>query len=179
MRDACQIANVCSARLVAFVCLAAAVLSSPAFAYRPFDGTDAAVADLGEFEVEFQPAGRLRDDTGTSLVAPDVVLNYGMMQDWEAVVEGRLQEPLSPSGPTTLTAAGAFLKHVLVPGVLQDKSGPSIATEFGVLLPDSNGPDSAFGASVAGIVSQRWDWGTVHFNAEAAITREAYRGRIS
>jgi hypothetical protein len=32
------------------------VLSSPAFAYRPFDGTDAAVADLGEFEVEFQPA---------------------------------------------------------------------------------------------------------------------------
>jgi hypothetical protein len=148
------------------------VLSSPAFAYRPFDGTDAAVADPGEFEVEFQPAGRLRDDTGTSLVAPDVVLNYGMMQDWEAVVEGRLQEPLSPSGPTTLTAAGAFLKHVLVPGVLQDKSGPSVATEFGVLLPDSNGPDSGFGASVASVVSQRWDWGTVHFNAEAAITRE-------
>jgi hypothetical protein len=74
---------------VAFACLAAMVLSSPAFAYRPFDGTDAAVADLGEFEVEFQPAGRLRDDTGTSLVAPDVVFNYGMMQDWEAVVEGR------------------------------------------------------------------------------------------
>ena len=30
---------------------------SQALAYRPFDGTDAAVADLGEAEVELQPAG--------------------------------------------------------------------------------------------------------------------------
>jgi hypothetical protein len=54
---------------------------------------------------------------------------------------------------------------------LQDKSGPSVATEFGVLLHDSTG-DSGVGASWAGIVSQRWDWGTVHFNAETALTRE-------
>ncbi len=172
MRDACQIANVCGARLVVFACLVAMVLSSPALAYRPFDGTDASVADQGEFEVEFQPIGRLHDDTGTSLLAPDVVLNYGMMQDWEAVVEARLQEPLSPRGPTKFMAAGAFLKHVLVPGVLQDKSGPSVATEFGVLFPDNNSPDSGYGASVAGVVSQRWDWGTIHFNAETAITRQ-------
>ena len=66
---------------------------------------------------------------------------------------------------------GAFLKHVVVPGSLQDKSGPSVATEFGVLLPDSTG-DSGVGASWAGIVSQRWDWGTVHFNAETALTRD-------
>jgi hypothetical protein len=32
-------------------------LSSEASAYRPFDGTDAAVADPGEIEVELQPAG--------------------------------------------------------------------------------------------------------------------------
>ncbi|HJU12703.1 MAG TPA: hypothetical protein VJ728_17595, partial [Candidatus Binataceae bacterium] len=31
--------------------------TSQAYAYRPFDGTDAAVADLGEAEVELQPAG--------------------------------------------------------------------------------------------------------------------------
>ena len=70
-----------------------------------------------------------------------------------------------------MTTAGAFLKHVVVPGSLQDKSGPSVATEFGVLLPDSTG-DSGVGASWAGIVSQRWDWGTIHFNAEAALTRD-------
>src|SRR5262249_61091869 len=31
--------------------------TSDAFAYRPFDGTDAAVADPGEVEIELQPAG--------------------------------------------------------------------------------------------------------------------------
>jgi hypothetical protein len=40
-----------------------------------------------------------------------------------------------------------------------------------MLLPDSTG-HSDVGASLAGIVSQRWDWGTVHLNAEAALTRE-------
>jgi hypothetical protein len=75
------------------------------------------------------------------------------------------------TGSPNLTEAGAFLKHVVVPGSLQDKSGPSIATEFGVLLPDSTG-DSGVGVSWAGIVSQRWDWGTVHFNVETALTRD-------
>jgi len=28
----------------------------PASAYRPFDGTDAAVADKGKMEIEMQPA---------------------------------------------------------------------------------------------------------------------------
>lgn len=36
MHGACQIANVCSARLVTFTSLAVMMLSSPAFAYRPF-----------------------------------------------------------------------------------------------------------------------------------------------
>ena len=39
------------------------------------------------------------------------------------------------------------------------------------MLPDSIGP-SGFGATVAGIVSQRWDWGTVHLNVETALTRD-------
>ncbi|OKO77657.1 hypothetical protein AC628_15010 [Bradyrhizobium sp. NAS96.2] len=147
------------------------VLSAPAAAYRPFDGTDAAVAKKGEMEIELQPSGRLRDQSGTSLIAPAAVINYGLTEDWEAVFEGQEQTPLSPSGPTTLTAAGAFLKHVVVPGSLQDKTGPSIATEFGVLLPDSTG-SSGVGASFATIVSQRWDWGTVHLNAETAVTRD-------
>jgi hypothetical protein len=144
---------------------------SPAFAYRPFDGTDAAVAAKGEVEIELQPAGRLRDESGTSLIAPATVFNYGLSEDWEAVLEGQGQTPLAPSGPTSLTAAGAFLKHVLVPGSLQGKTGPSVATEFGVLLPDRTG-DSSVGVSFAGIVSQRWDGGTIHLNAETALTRD-------
>jgi hypothetical protein len=148
-----------------------AAWSAPALAYRPFDGTDAAVAAPGELEIELQPAGRLREGANTTLVAPATVFNYGLSEGWEAVLEGQGQTPLSPFGPTSLTGAGAFLKHVLQPGSLQDKTGPSVATEFGVLLPDSTG-NSGVGASLAGIVSQRWDCGTIHFNAETALTRE-------
>jgi hypothetical protein len=145
--------------------------STSAFAYRPFDGTDAAVAAPGEVEVELQPAGRLREQKATTLIAPATVLNYGLSDGWEAVLEGQGQTPLTPSGPTSITSAGAFLKHVLQPGSLQDKTGPSVATEFGMLLPDSTG-NSGVGASLAGIVSQRWDWGTIHLNAESALTRD-------
>src|ERR1700730_1869720 len=35
--------------------------SGAAWAYRPFDGTDAAVAAPRELEIELQPAGRLRE----------------------------------------------------------------------------------------------------------------------
>jgi hypothetical protein len=148
-----------------------AAWAGPAAAYRPFDGTDAAVAAPGEVEIELQPAGGLRDATGSSLIAPATVFNYGLSEGWEAVLESQGQTPLSPSGATSLTAAGAFLKHILVPGSLQDKTGLSVATEFGVLLPDSTGA-SGVGASFAAIVSQRWDWGTIHLNAQTALTRD-------
>ena len=146
-------------------------IAGPAFAYRPFDGTDAAVAAPGELEVELQPAGVRRDGATPTLVAPWTVLNFGLSEGWEAVFEGQGETPLSPSGPTNLIAAGAFLKHVVLPGSLQGKSGPSIATEFGVLLPDSTG-DSGVGASWAGIISQRWDWGTINLNVETVLTRD-------
>jgi hypothetical protein len=142
-----------------------------ALAYRPFDGTDAAVADEGELEIEMQPAGVRRDGEQKTLVAPATVLNFGLKDQWELVLEGQLETPFSPSGHSVLTASGAFLKHVLREGVLQDKTGPSIATEFGLLLPDSDG-SNRLGASIAGIVSQRFDWGTIHLNGEAALSRD-------
>jgi hypothetical protein len=155
----------------AVIPLGLAVWSAPALAYRPFDSTDAAVAAPGEVEIELQPAGRIRENGSTTLIAPATVFNFGLSEGWEAVFEGQGQTPLTPSGPTSLNSAGAFLKHVLQPGSLQDKTGPSVATEFGVLLPDSTG-NSGVGASLAGIVSQRWDWGTIHLNAETALTRD-------
>jgi len=153
--------------------LLGALLGNSAFAYRPFDGTDAAVAEPGEMEIEFQPAGVLGSNGQKTLVAPATVLNFGLIKNWEAVFEGRLETPLSEPGPTSLTDAGAFLKYVIRPGVLQDKPGPSVATEFGVLLPDTIG-DSRVGASVAAIVSQRWDWGTAHLNIAGALTRDQH-----
>jgi hypothetical protein len=153
------------------ILLGVVLCAGPAFAYRPFDGTDAAVAAPGEIEVELQPAGIQHEQGTQTLIAPWTVVNIGLSEGWEAVFEGRGETPLSPLGPTELIDAGAFLKHVVVPGSLQGKDGPSVATEFGVLLPDSTG-DSGAGISWATIVSQRWDWGTVHFNMETALMRD-------
>lgn len=159
---------------VSVACLSLALFATSASAYRPFEGTDADVVRPQSVEIELQPAGMLREGSQSTFIAPATVLNIGLVQGWEAVFEGRGQFPLSSSdegvGPS-LVGVGAFLKGVSRPGSLQDQPGPSIATEFGVLLPGINA-ESGFGASIAGIVSQQWDWGTVHFNAATALTRE-------
>ena len=89
------------------------------------------------------------------------------------MVQGQADTPLAASGPISLTNAGVFLKYVLEPGALQDKPRPSIATEFGPLLPGING-DPGLGFSWAGILSQGWDWGTIHFNVEINLTRDQH-----
>ena len=149
------------------------LLATPAAAYRPFDGTDAAVADLNEVEIELQPAGRLQAGPQSTLIAPEVVYNYGFAERWEMVLQTQAETPLSPGGPNSLDATAAFLKYVIKPGVLQGQSGVSIATEFGPLLPGVNA-DPGVGFSWSGIVSQRWDWGTAHFNVETNLTRDQH-----
>jgi len=153
--------------------VAGSSLVGSAFAYRPFDSTDAAVADLGELEIELGPVGFRRSETERTLIAPAYVLNYGFAKNWEVVLEGQAEHPLAAADDSRSRLVGnaLFLKGVLREGVLQDKSGPSIATEFGVLLPGVN-DERGTGASWTGIISNRWSWGTVHFNAGAALTRE-------
>ena len=103
-----RLANIIACPCLACFCLNATVI--PASAYRPFDGTDAAVAEKGKMEIEMQPAGILKDVSGTTLIAPATRFNYGLTETWEAVLEGQIEHPLSPSGPSSVTAAGAFLK---------------------------------------------------------------------
>jgi hypothetical protein len=167
-------------RRVIVVIGAALVAGAPhaALAYRPFDGTDAAVADVGEVEIELQPAGVERSSRQKTLIAPAVVYNYGFIKDLELVLVSQLETPLASSGPSILTDSGIFLKHVLRQGTLQDQAGLSIASEFGVLLPDTLRPGGT-GASATLIISQRWDWGTVHLNAETLWTRDQRAGAFT
>lgn len=163
-----------SSSLACAVVGVAVVGSTASFAYRPFDGTDAAVADVREVEIELQPAGILRQDGQTSLIAPFMIFNYGFAKNWELVLQGQGQFPLTNSDESaSLNGVGAFLKHVLREGSLQDASGPSVAIEFGPLLPGIHA-DNGFGASFGTIVSQRWDWGTVHANAVTELTRDQH-----
>jgi hypothetical protein len=126
---------------------------------------------VNEHEVELQPFGAERIGSQTTAIAPFVVYNYGFADRWEAVLQTEMQTPIIGSSELNFQNTGAFLKYVIKPGVLQGQSGVSIATEFGPLLPGINA-DSGVGFSWAGIVSQRWDWGTAHFNIETNLTRD-------
>ena len=154
--------------------LLAALWADDALAYRPFDGTDAAVAEPGLFEIELGPARYQQIGPDGALFAPDVVFNYGLAERWELVLQGSLTRSLqAEASGVALTGNGLFLKGVLREGSLQEKSGPSIATEFGFLPPDISTTDpSSMGGTAAIIVSQRWPALTVHFNAAAALTRQ-------
>lgn len=148
--------------------------STTALALRPFDGTDAAVADPGTIEIELGPIGYLREGPERTLFAPAARFNYGFAERWEAVLEGQAAHGLSGDVKgSSLVGNVASLKGVLREGSLQDKSGPSLATEIGLLLPGIN-DEPGVGGSVAGIVSQQWPWITVHFNVAGAVTRQQH-----
>jgi hypothetical protein len=145
-----------------------------AAAYRPFDGTDAASVDPGEVELELGPAGLLRQGSERILVAPAVVLNFGLFEGWEVVLQGQAQTSLPPAtARTSFVGNGAFLKGVVRDGVLQNKPGPSVATEFGILLPGID-DEPGLGGSWAAVVSYRLGPVTAHFNAEVALTRQQH-----
>jgi hypothetical protein len=151
-----------------------AALAGPAFAYRPFDSTDADVAGDGEFELELGPVGSLREGSKRLRVAPVVIGNFGFSERRELVIQGQREVALDPESDeprSSIVDNGVFIKQVLRPGVLQDAPGASVATEYGLLLPDVHG-ESGTGASVAGIVSQRSESATLHLNAALAWTRE-------
>src|SRR5262249_31368367 len=145
-----------------------------ATAFRPFDGTDAAVADTGKVEIELGPVEYRRESAARTLFAPSTRVNYGFAPDWEAVIEGRVSHGLSgDSRGTGLAEDSSTLKGVLREGGLPEKPGASIATEYGALLPGMRA-DGGTGATLAGILSQQWEGLTLHLNAAAALTREQH-----
>src|SRR6202045_1960611 len=99
--------------------------------------------------IEFQPAGAL--SAGPTKPLSEAIFNYGFADRWELVLQGTAQVLPEAAGPLSVSN-GAFLKYVLVPGALQGKQGPSVATEFGPLLPPAGG--SGVGFSWPGIEPQ-------------------------
>ena len=165
-----MVRNSAKAAVIAAMVTHAAV----ALGYRPFDSTDADVAKAGEFELELGPVGRLREGSKRFLVAPAAIANIGFSRDRELVIQGQREVALDREADEPRAAIvdnGAFIKQVLRRGVLQDESGPSVATEYGVLLPSVRGQQGT-GLSVAGIISQRWAAATVHLNTALGWTRE-------
>ena len=147
--------------------------SWPAFSYRPFDGTDAAVAERGQLEIELGPIGLLREGPERFLVVPALIANVGIADHLELVLEGRHQFLLGEAAGAArarLVDTALSLKAVVRPGELQENSGPSVATEVGVLLPTLNG-DPGVGAQATVIVSRRFSRAMIHLNGGVAFSR--------
>ncbi len=155
---------------VALVC----AWSSDALAYRPFDGTDADVASLHEWELEIQTVGYYRAGDA-KYFDPGGVLNYGLASRVELVLEGFSFIPYDTQlGPSRFTETGAFAKVVWKSGCLQDEGGPSFATETGPLLPTIHGT-KGFGAYTGGILSTcLGDALIAHWNAEVQILPQSH-----
>jgi hypothetical protein len=165
-----------SVAVAAALCTAVVCWTAQARAYRPFDGTDADVAELGEFELELGPVHWYSQGDAHSLIAPATVLNLGYAPGWELVVD--LQNYVgidrAPGKPRDqLLDTDILTKVVLLPGVLQGHGArPSVALELGPLLPNVNG-EEGFGASADLIVSARWQGITLHLNNWLELTRGA------
>jgi hypothetical protein len=146
--------------------LAAMVVASAAYAHRPYDGTDAAVADPGAIELELGVAN-LHEGDSRIVAVPDVVVTYGLSQGNEVGVEAhvnRVRDGLTAPYRTRVEDAAINWKHVLRKGSLQEAEGPSIAAECSLLLPQSWSDSHTLGAGCTGLVSHQWSLLTGHLN---------------
>ena len=142
LRSACHVTQLMPSRAwtASFVGVALLLVAARSEAYRPFDGTDADVAEPSEFELELGPVQYYRQGSQQFLIAPALVLNFGLFANTELVVDTQQsvavgkQETGEPR--VSLLGNDVLLKHVFREGTLQGKSGLSIAAEGGVLLPE-------------------------------------------
>lgn len=162
----------------ALLVAAALGVAREAAAYRPFDGTDADVADVGIFE--WEQGGELARNAQRNYVGAPAVLNLGFARSFETVIDLEPRAALDPPlGEERFALVGTdlFLKWVFCRGALQGERGPSLALEGGALLPEFHG-DARFGAQLSLIASERWHFAILHLNALGAWTRLGHPGAL-
>jgi hypothetical protein len=163
--------------------LACALLVSSthrAWAYRPFDGTDAGVAAQRTLEIELGPLEYARAGDERRLIVPSLALTYGMGSGIEVGVAGRRWLLMSPDADGVKPAFDdieASVSKLVRVGSNQDKSGVSIASEATLLFPGSG--EKRFGQGFEVVASDSWDPLTLHLNAAIANTRTGAFGRFA
>jgi hypothetical protein len=156
------------------VILAAVVASvvtapPPSAAYRPFDSTDAAVADPWVLDAEIGYLNVARQGGETTFATPQVVLNLGIVPNWEIIGEFEVEEPVH--GDVAVVDPGVFVKAVLKDGVLQGNAGLSVAVETGVLLPATPPDERDAGFAGLAIVSAMAGPLLLHLNGGGGVSR--------
>ena len=149
------------------------LLASPAWGYRPFIATDAAVTERARMEIELGYLTLVRTQGENTFMVPQVVLNYGLTPTLELVGEFKGEE--SPETGLQLVDPALSLKAVLREGILQEKAGVSVAVETGLLLPATVPGERKLGFESVGIVSHRVAPFTFHLNLGGGVDREETR----
>ncbi|HJO12089.1 MAG TPA: hypothetical protein QGI39_08630 [Gammaproteobacteria bacterium] len=144
-------------------------VSVNARAYRPFDSTDADVADAAELEIELGYFGWERAEGDSVYFTPQLVLNYGLTSAFEVIAEFDVEH--DPGGKSQLIDPGIFLKTVIKQGVLQERPGVSFALEVGALLPSAISEEDRTGFEAIGIVSGMLSSYTWHLNFGGGVDR--------
>ncbi len=142
---------------------------SAAWGYRPFVSTDAAVAGPKEVEIELGYFNLDRAQKKNTFTIPKIVLNYGIIRNWEVVGEFEVKEP--PDENVQLADPGLFLKAVVKEGILQEREGIGFAVEAGPLLPSTVQGERKFGFEGIGILSGRLPALTYHLNFGGGVDR--------
>jgi len=144
----------------------------PAHAYRPFVSTDAAVVSERENEIELGLLTVSRSQGSYEVLSPSIRYKYGLLKNWELVAELENQVYGEDTDRNwQIRNPGVFLKGILVEGLLQNKPGPGLATEFGILPPSTIPGESRFGASGAFILSNNIKELVYHLNLGLELDR--------
>jgi hypothetical protein len=153
----------------AVLVLVAAFHTRRAQAYRPFVSTDAAVADTGEIEIEFGYIGFRQRHGDTTIVAPTVIADLGVLRDVELVAETNATHDLAGANGSQAEDTQMSVKWVAHEGVLQDRGpAPSVAVELSLLVPTATN-ERHVGGELIGIVSGETFGITYHLNAGATV----------
>ena len=144
--------------------------TSPAWGYRPFVSTDAAVEDLKEIEVQLGYFNLERTDGKTTFIIPQVELDYGILNNLEVEAELEVAKPSDEDG-IELVDSELSLKAVLKEGILQEKNGLSIAVQASLLLPSTVEEERNFGFKGVGILSEKISFFTFHLNLGGGVDK--------
>jgi len=155
--------------------LALLLVPAVAHAYRPFDGSDAAVTAPGELDLELGPAQGVRIGGATTYL-PGALLGAGVARDFELLVDAA---SAIGGGRDSAIASDFVVKHVLRHGGLQGGGGPSLAIEAGILFPTLPAEGTQTGWLAGAIASQVWDLVTIHASVEAVYGRRRALGPIA
>jgi len=124
-------------------------------AYRPYDSTDADVADDKEVEIEM---GWRRTEVGSDDESGlPMVFNLGIGHDRELNLEGEFTQ-------SSVVDVRLALKQVHRRGALQGETGVSVGSECGVFIP-TTGDDHGAGAECTLLASQAVSMLILHAHA--------------